>query len=76
MGDADYGFVGKAGGKISLYRKRDEVKTGIPQERGVEELNRPHQGGRPLDGAGRLYPAGAAAEPEQPITVGIPLVVK
>lgn len=38
MGDADYGFVGKAGGKISLYRKRDEVKTGIPQEKGVEEL--------------------------------------
>lgn len=38
MGDADYGFVGKAGGKISLYRKRDEVKTGIPQEQGVAEL--------------------------------------
>jgi (E)-4-hydroxy-3-methylbut-2-enyl-diphosphate synthase len=38
MADADYGYVGKAGGKISLYRARDEVKTGIPQERGVEEL--------------------------------------
>lgn len=38
MGDADYGFVGKAGGKVSLYRKREEVKTGIPQEKGVEEL--------------------------------------
>lgn len=38
MGDADYGFVGKAGGKISLYRKREEVKSGIPQEKGVEEL--------------------------------------
>jgi (E)-4-hydroxy-3-methylbut-2-enyl-diphosphate synthase len=38
MGDADYGYVGKAGGKISLYRKRDEVKTGIPQEKSVEEL--------------------------------------
>jgi (E)-4-hydroxy-3-methylbut-2-enyl-diphosphate synthase len=38
MADADYGYVGKAGGKISLYRKREEVKTGIPQERGVEEL--------------------------------------
>lgn len=38
MADADYGYVGKAGGKISLYRKRQEVKTGIPQERGVEEL--------------------------------------
>jgi (E)-4-hydroxy-3-methylbut-2-enyl-diphosphate synthase len=38
MADADYGYVGKAGGKISLYRQREEVKTGIPQERGVEEL--------------------------------------
>ena len=38
MADADYGYVGKAGGKISLYRKRDEVKTGIAQENGVGEL--------------------------------------
>ncbi len=38
MADADYGYVGKAGGKISLYRGHAEVKTGIPQERGVEEL--------------------------------------
>ena len=38
MADADYGYVGKAGGKISLYRGREEVKTGIPQELGVAEL--------------------------------------
>jgi (E)-4-hydroxy-3-methylbut-2-enyl-diphosphate synthase len=38
MADADYGYVGKAGGKISLYRGREEVKSGIPQEKGVEEL--------------------------------------
>jgi (E)-4-hydroxy-3-methylbut-2-enyl-diphosphate synthase len=38
MADADYGYVGKAGGKISLYRKREEVKSGIPQEQGVREL--------------------------------------
>ena len=38
MADADYGYVGKAGGKISLYRGREEVKTGIPQEQGVQEL--------------------------------------
>ena len=38
MADADYGYVGKAGGKISLYRKRAEVKTGIAQENGVGEL--------------------------------------
>ncbi len=38
MADADYGYVGKAGGVIALYRGREMVKTGIPQERGVEEL--------------------------------------
>jgi (E)-4-hydroxy-3-methylbut-2-enyl-diphosphate synthase len=38
MADADYGYVGAAGGKITLYRKRDVVKNGIPQEHGVEEL--------------------------------------
>ncbi|RYG32637.1 4-hydroxy-3-methylbut-2-en-1-yl diphosphate synthase [bacterium] len=38
MADADYGYVGAAGGKITLYRKRDVVKTGIPQENGVDEL--------------------------------------
>ena len=38
MADADYGYVGKGGGKIALYRGRVEVKNGIPQERGVEEL--------------------------------------
>ncbi len=38
MADADYGYVGAAGGKITLYRKRDIVKNGIPQENGVEEL--------------------------------------
>lgn len=38
MADADYGYVGAAGGKITLYRKREVVKSGIPQERGVEEL--------------------------------------
>lgn len=38
MADADYGYVGAAGGKITLYRKRDIVKNGIPQEQGVEEL--------------------------------------
>ncbi len=38
MADADYGYVGAAGGKITLYRKREVVKSGIPQEQGVEEL--------------------------------------
>lgn len=38
MADADYGYVGAAGGKITLYRKKDIVKKGIPQEQGVTEL--------------------------------------
>lgn len=38
MADANYGYVGKAGGKISLYRGREEVKSGIPQDEGVGEL--------------------------------------
>ena len=38
MADADYGYVGAAGGKITLYRKREIVKNGIPQENGVDEL--------------------------------------
>lgn len=38
MADADYGYVGAAGGKITLYRKRDVVKNNIPQEDGVTEL--------------------------------------
>jgi (E)-4-hydroxy-3-methylbut-2-enyl-diphosphate synthase len=38
MADADYGYVGQAGGKIALYRKHEVVKNNIPQENGVEEL--------------------------------------
>ncbi len=38
MADADYGYVGRAAGKIALYRGRQLVKDNIPQERGVEEL--------------------------------------
>jgi (E)-4-hydroxy-3-methylbut-2-enyl-diphosphate synthase len=37
MADADYGYVGKGGGTITLYRGRTAVKD-VPQERGVTEL--------------------------------------
>lgn len=37
MADADYGYVGKQPGYISLYRGREEIKR-VPEERGVEEL--------------------------------------
>jgi (E)-4-hydroxy-3-methylbut-2-enyl-diphosphate synthase len=37
MADADYGYVGKQAGYISLYRGREEIKK-VPENRGVEEL--------------------------------------
>jgi (E)-4-hydroxy-3-methylbut-2-enyl-diphosphate synthase len=37
MADADYGYVGKQPGYISLYRGREEIKT-VPESNGVEEL--------------------------------------
>ncbi|WP_072622157.1 (E)-4-hydroxy-3-methylbut-2-enyl-diphosphate synthase [Spirulina major] len=37
MADADYGYVGKQPGFISLYRGRDEIKK-VPEDQGVEEL--------------------------------------
>lgn len=37
MADADYGYVGKQPGFISLYRGREEVKK-VPESEGVSEL--------------------------------------
>ncbi len=37
MADADYGYVGKQPGYISLYRGREEIKK-VPEAQGVEEL--------------------------------------
>ncbi|NEQ51739.1 MAG: (E)-4-hydroxy-3-methylbut-2-enyl-diphosphate synthase [Leptolyngbya sp. SIO3F4] len=37
MADADYGYVGKTPGYISLYRGREEIKR-VPEDKGVEEL--------------------------------------
>jgi (E)-4-hydroxy-3-methylbut-2-enyl-diphosphate synthase len=37
MADADYGYVGKIPGYISLYRGRDEIKR-VPEADGVAEL--------------------------------------
>jgi (E)-4-hydroxy-3-methylbut-2-enyl-diphosphate synthase len=38
MADADYGYVGKAGGMITLYRRKEVVRNSIPQEEGVSAL--------------------------------------
>jgi (E)-4-hydroxy-3-methylbut-2-enyl-diphosphate synthase len=76
MADADYGYVGKAGGKISLYRGREEVKSGIPQERGVQELidllKADGTWEEPADGYTPPEPTGFNSR----ITVQIPLAVK
>ena len=37
MADADYGYVGRQPGFISLYRGREEIKK-VPEDQGVEEL--------------------------------------
>ncbi|NET51007.1 MAG: (E)-4-hydroxy-3-methylbut-2-enyl-diphosphate synthase [Merismopedia sp. SIO2A8] len=37
MADADYGYVGRQPGYISLYRGREEIKK-VPEEEGVVEL--------------------------------------
>jgi len=37
MADADYGYVGKQAGYISLYRGREEIKK-VPEAEGVQEL--------------------------------------
>ena len=38
MKDADYGYVGAARGKISLYRNKECVEKNIPEEEAVERL--------------------------------------
>jgi len=77
MADADYGYVGKAGGKISLYRARDEVKTGIAQENGVSELVALIKAdGRWVDPPEGSEQASAPVTFNDRITVGIPLDVR
>ena len=38
MADADYGYVGAARGKVSLYRKKECIERNIPEEEAVEKL--------------------------------------
>jgi (E)-4-hydroxy-3-methylbut-2-enyl-diphosphate synthase len=38
MADADYGYVGAGKGKITLYKAKEIVKKGIPEEEAVQEL--------------------------------------
>lgn len=38
MADADYGYVGAARGKVSLYKQKECVEKNIPEEEAVERL--------------------------------------
>lgn len=38
MADADYGYVGAAAGRITLYKGRTVVERNIPQEQALERL--------------------------------------
>ena len=38
MADADYGYVGAARGKVSLYRGKVCVEKNIPTEQAVDKL--------------------------------------
>lgn len=40
MADADYGYVGAARGKVSLYKKKECIEMNIPAEEAVEKLLR------------------------------------
>ena len=36
--DADYGYVGAAAGRITLYKGREIVERNIPQEEAIDHL--------------------------------------
>jgi (E)-4-hydroxy-3-methylbut-2-enyl-diphosphate synthase len=38
MADADYGYVGAAAGRITLYKGREIVERNIPQEEAIDRL--------------------------------------
>lgn len=38
MADADYGYVGAAKGKITLYKNKEIVKQNIPEDKALDEL--------------------------------------
>ena len=38
MADADYGYVGAAAGRITLYKGREVVERNIPQQEAIEHL--------------------------------------
>jgi (E)-4-hydroxy-3-methylbut-2-enyl-diphosphate synthase len=40
MADADYGFVGSAPGRVTLYKQKEPIKKNIPSDNAINELIR------------------------------------
>jgi len=38
MGDADYGYVGAGNGKVNLFRGKEMVRVGVPEDEAIEAL--------------------------------------
>lgn len=38
MGDADYGYVGAGNGKVNLFRGKEMVRMGVPEDEAIEAL--------------------------------------
>ena len=38
MADADFGYVGSGGGRVTLYKGKEVVERNIPQEEALERL--------------------------------------
>ena len=38
MADADYGYVGEGEGKVSIYRKKERIHQGVPQDEAIDLL--------------------------------------
>ena len=38
MADADYGYVGEGGGKVTIYRGKEVVRRSVPQDEAVDAL--------------------------------------
>jgi len=38
MADADYGYVGAGKGKVTLYKQKQIIRHGIPEEQALDEL--------------------------------------
>jgi (E)-4-hydroxy-3-methylbut-2-enyl-diphosphate synthase len=69
MADADYGYVGKGGGVITLYRGRDAVRN-VPQEQGVAALVELIK----ADGRWVEPPTGEDGVVETPQTMSLPVL--